>query len=178
VGSRLAKSQRKISLQTKLLLQNHRMLVSGSPHAHLRASVEHLHCFEHKRTQNQNLIALPRWGSLYPFYSHHVHAVCHRMSFGRNQNTDLCEQPLTLSVECARVVNTVSHMCSRHVRYIQCRYAFLPNGTVESPVPSRTPTMPCRPEALLAHPLNVISGSISAYNFENEDFLYESPVYR
>jgi hypothetical protein len=117
-------------------------------------------------------------GALYPFYSHHVHAVCRRIAFGRNQNTNLCEQPLTRSVECARVVNTVSHMCSRHVRYIQCRYAFLPNGTVESPVPSRTPTMPCQPEALLAHPLNVISGSISAYNFENEDFLYESPVYR
>ena len=38
--------------------------------------------------------------------------------------------------------------------------------------------MPCRPLAVLAHPLNVISGSISAYNFENEDFLYEAPQYR
>ena len=26
--------------------------------------------------------------------------------------------------------------------------------------------------------MNVISGSIAAYNFENEDFLYEDPKYR
>jgi hypothetical protein len=30
----------------------------------------------------------------------------------------------------------------------------------------------------LGHPLNVIRGSIAAYNFENEDFLYEQPGYR
>lgn len=63
-------------------------------------------------------------------------------------------------------------------RITECLYDFLPNGTVQSPVPSRTPTMPCRPLAILRHPLNVISGSLSAYNYENEDFLYEHPKYR
>ena len=152
-------------------------------------------------------------------------------------------------------------------RITECLYNFNPNGTVVNAVPSRTPTMPCRPLAVLvrlpwaffgpgflphipclrfegaggqhlwwllllcgriafcssfsmvfflssiaegpthlslalccagellfalpsawcavclscvaqAHPLNVISGSISAYNFENEDFLYEAPKYR
>jgi hypothetical protein len=42
----------------------------------------------------------------------------------------------------------------------------------------RTPTIACKPSAIMAHPLNTISGSIKAYNFENEDFLYEAPDYR
>eukprot|EP01050_Picozoa_sp_SAG11_P018687 SAG11_NODE_2865_length_2891_cov_1.325931_2_plen_318_part_00 len=63
-------------------------------------------------------------------------------------------------------------------RITECLYGFAPNGSVSSPVPVRHPTMPCRPLAVLKHPLNVVSGSIAAYNFENEDFLYEDPKYR
>jgi hypothetical protein len=46
-------------------------------------------------------------------------------------------------------------------RITECLYGF-PHPT---PVPKRKPTMPCRPEASLLHPLNRISGSIRAYNF-------------
>lgn len=48
------------------------------------------------------------------------------------------------------------------------------------PVPASSPTIPCRPQAALAHPLNVISDGAAGhfYNFENEDFLYEAPEYR
>ena len=63
-------------------------------------------------------------------------------------------------------------------RITECMYGFGPDGTVSSPVPVPKPNMPCRPLAMLRHPLNVISGSLSAYNFENEDFLYEDPKYR
>ena len=59
-------------------------------------------------------------------------------------------------------------------RITECLYGF-PHPI---PVPRNRPTMPCRPSAQLAHPLNVIRGSISAYNYENEDFLYEAPGYR
>ena len=48
-------------------------------------------------------------------------------------------------------------------RITECLYDFAANGTVRTAVPSRTPTMPCRGRAVLAHPLNVISGSIAAY---------------
>lgn len=48
------------------------------------------------------------------------------------------------------------------------------------PVPASFPTMECRAQAQLGHPLNVVSdgGAGRFYNFENEDFLYEAPSYR
>eukprot|EP01043_Picozoa_sp_COSAG02_P029316 COSAG02_NODE_1819_length_10773_cov_6.699550_1_plen_639_part_00 len=46
-------------------------------------------------------------------------------------------------------------------RITECLYGF-PHPT---PVPVRNPTMPCKPEASLLHPLNRIAGSIRAYNF-------------
>ena len=46
-------------------------------------------------------------------------------------------------------------------RITECLYGF-PHPT---PMPVRKPTMACRPQASLAHPLNKISGSIRAYNF-------------
>ena len=48
------------------------------------------------------------------------------------------------------------------------------------PVPASSPTIPCRPQADLAHPLNILGDGAAGhfYNFENEDFLYEAPLYR
>ena len=60
----------------------------------------------------------------------------------------------------------------------ECFYGFL---ITPVPVPSNTPTIPCKPSAILAHPLNIMleGGSPGRfYNFENEDFLYEAPTYR
>lgn len=59
-------------------------------------------------------------------------------------------------------------------RITECLYGF-PDPAAE---PSRVPTMPCRPSALLRHPLNVVTGSGQFWNWENEDFLYEGPSYR
>jgi hypothetical protein len=48
------------------------------------------------------------------------------------------------------------------------------------PVPYTAPTIPCAPQAALAHPLIVLADGAAGhfYNFENEDFLYEAPQYR
>jgi hypothetical protein len=48
------------------------------------------------------------------------------------------------------------------------------------PVPASSPTIPCRPLAVLSHPLIVVSDDAAGrfYNLENEDFLYEAPQYR
>eukprot|EP00747_Dinoflagellata_sp_TGD_P010525 gnl/TRDRNA2_/TRDRNA2_119907_c2_seq1.p1 gnl/TRDRNA2_/TRDRNA2_119907_c2~~gnl/TRDRNA2_/TRDRNA2_119907_c2_seq1.p1 ORF type:complete len:564 (+),score=46.97 gnl/TRDRNA2_/TRDRNA2_119907_c2_seq1:1-1692(+) len=59
-------------------------------------------------------------------------------------------------------------------RITECLYGF----PRPKPIPVREPTMFCKPLANLSHPLNVITGSIMAYNFENEDFYYETPPYR
>jgi hypothetical protein len=53
-------------------------------------------------------------------------------------------------------------------RITECLYGF-PHPT---PMPVRKPTMPCRPQASLAHPLNRIAGSIRAYNFGTRPFLW------
>ena len=63
-------------------------------------------------------------------------------------------------------------------RITECLYGFGSCSGCGTPMPVETPTMFCKPLANLSHPLNVITGSIMAYNFENEDFLYESPEYR
>ena len=71
-----------------------------------------------------------------------------------------------------------NHRSSYRQSYIyrttECLYGF-PHP---KPMPSEKPTMWCKPLANLSHPLLVISGSIMAYNFENEDFLYETPQYK
>lgn len=59
-------------------------------------------------------------------------------------------------------------------RITECLYGF-PSPAAE---PSRVPTMPCRPRAVLRHPLNVVTGSGQFWNWENEDFLYEGFTYR
>mmetsp|Transcript_45621 Transcript_45621/g.130178 ORF Transcript_45621/g.130178 Transcript_45621/m.130178 type:complete len:771 (-) Transcript_45621:99-2411(-) len=63
-------------------------------------------------------------------------------------------------------------------RITECFYGF-PNP-IPIPVPATSPTIPCKREANLSHPLNVISdgGAGKFYNFENEDFLYEAKDYR
>jgi hypothetical protein len=65
-------------------------------------------------------------------------------------------------------------------RTTECLYGTLPNGTIVNGRPTQKPEgpIPCRPSAVLHQPLNVITGSMMAYNFENEDFLYEAPEYR
>ena len=61
-------------------------------------------------------------------------------------------------------------------RITECFFGF-PHPT---PVPVHDPTIPCKPSATLAHPLNLLENGASGkfYNFENEDFLYEAPEYR
>lgn len=63
-------------------------------------------------------------------------------------------------------------------RITECFFGFPHPKPV--PVPATQPTIPCKPAADLEHPLNVISGGGAGrfYNFENEDFLYESASYR
>eukprot|EP01052_Picozoa_sp_SAG31_P035924 SAG31_NODE_4403_length_3266_cov_1.232397_2_plen_737_part_01 len=63
-------------------------------------------------------------------------------------------------------------------RITECLYGFGSCSGCGKPTPVETPTMVCKPLANLSHPLNVITGSIMAYNFENEAFLYELPEYR
>ena len=61
-------------------------------------------------------------------------------------------------------------------RICECFFGF-PNPT---PVPHENATIPCKENATLIHPLNLLNNGASGkfYNFENEDFLYEAPSYR
>ena len=61
-------------------------------------------------------------------------------------------------------------------RITECLFGF-PHPT---PVPRPHPTMPCKGSSSLNHPLNLLINGASGkfYNFENEDFLYETPTYR
>eukprot|EP00943_MAST-04B_sp_MAST-4B-sp1_P001700 g1700.t1 len=61
-------------------------------------------------------------------------------------------------------------------RICECFFGF-PTPT---PVPHENATIPCKENATLVHPLNLLNNGASGkfYNFENEDFLYEAPSYR
>jgi len=63
-------------------------------------------------------------------------------------------------------------------RITECFYGF-PHPT-PVPRPPSKPTIECKPSALLAHPLLLLTDGAAGkfFNLENEDFLYEAPSYR
>ena len=63
-------------------------------------------------------------------------------------------------------------------RITECFYGF-PHPT-PVPRPPSAPTIACKPSALLAHPLLLLTEGAAGkfFNLENEDFLYQAPSYR
>jgi len=53
-------------------------------------------------------------------------------------------------------------------RITECFYGTEKNGTITTPYPTKTAEgpIPCKPSAVLRHPLNVVTGSVMAFNWE------------